>query len=204
MASRKASLIRMARILLFTATLAAGLLGGAMLHAQLLPPVGQVIGDAARFPGAVAGDVVAPVGEVVRSSTQLARDRITRLTQFASRNRAAIELDEAGEPAVRGEVLAVDPDQATMRAATEAGFTILRDERIEELDLRSVTLRPPQGWPLRKAIQRLRRIAPKGEFTPNHLLLPEWPVIHRSGLSSSGALSRALPARAAMARPSPR
>jgi hypothetical protein len=184
----------MARILLFTATLAAGLLGGAMLHAQLLPPVGQVIGDAARFPGAVAGDVVAPVGEVVRSSTQLARDRITRLTQFASRNRAAIELDEAGEPAVRGEVLAVDPDQATMRAATEAGFTILRDERIEELDLRSVTLRPPQGWPLRKAIQRLRRIAPKGEFTPNHLLLP-------SGASMPLSTGAALAAGSGAGRP---
>ena len=184
----------MKRILLSMVTLAAALLGGAMLHAQLLPS----ISDVARLPGGIVSGVVEPVDGIVRSSTELARGRIARLAQFASRNREAVELDDAGDPAVRGEVLAVEPDEAILRAATAAGFVIIRDERIEGLGLRSVTLRSPEGWSLRKAIQRLRRIAPKGQFEPNHILLPSGAALPLAASAASAALATSSPVAPAL------
>jgi hypothetical protein len=162
----------MSRLTLSLATIAFGLLGAAVLHAQLLAPVGDAVGSVARLPGDLLGEVARPVNGALRSAADLAGDRLSRLRLFASRNRDAIELDAQGEPAVRGEVIAVDPPDNVLRQALSAGFAVIRDERIEGLDIRSVTLRIPSGWTLRKAIAQLRRIAPQGEFAPNHILLP--------------------------------
>ena len=72
-------------------------------------------------------------------------------------------------PAVRGEVIALDPDPASLAAAEAAGFTRIAEERIEGLDISEVTLRVPRGWSVDRALSRLRRIAPGGEFAANHL-----------------------------------
>ena len=72
-------------------------------------------------------------------------------------------------PAVRGEVLAIDPDPASLTAALTAGFRQLAEERIEGLDIRSVTLAVPRGWSVDRALSRLRRLAPRTQFTANSL-----------------------------------
>ena len=162
----------MGRLILSAATLAAGLLGGGMLHAQLIPSVGDTIHSVTRLPSELLGEMTPPLRDTLRAADMLATERLARLRLFAERNREAVELDADGNPAVRGEIVAVDPSEAVMEAATKAGFTVARDERIEGIDLRSVTLRPPAGWSLRKAMAQLRRSAPKGSFTPNHILMP--------------------------------
>jgi hypothetical protein len=162
----------MGRLILSATMLAFGLASAAMLHAQLLAPVGDAVGSVARMPGELLGDVARPVQGVLRSAADLAGDRLARLRHLADSNRKAIELDEHGEPAIRGEVIAVEPSEAMLRIALSSGFTVARDERIEDLDIRSITLRVPRGWSLRKAMIRLRRTAPYGDFTPNHILLP--------------------------------
>jgi hypothetical protein len=183
----------MGRLILSATMLAFGLASAAMLHAQLLAPVGDAVGSVARMPGELLGDVARPLQGALRSAADLANDRLTRLRRFADRNRDAIELDAQGQPALRGEVIAVDPSETMLRAALTAGFTVSRDEQIEDLDIRSVTLRIPTGWTLRKAMTELRRIAPNSDFTPNHILLP-------SG-SASGATDMPLATGTAGASP---
>lgn len=162
----------MARFIFSVVTIAMASLGAAMLHAQLLAPVGDTIRAVTRLPGEAIGEVTPPLANTLNSVGALAQDRIARLRLFAQENRDVIELDARGDPAVRGEVIAVEPGEAALKAATAAGFAIIRDERIEGLDIRSITLRPPEGWSLRKAMAELRRIAPKGDFAPNHIHLP--------------------------------
>jgi minor extracellular protease Epr len=140
--------------------------------AQLLPqgslgrtlgPVGgvaeQVLGSAASLGKGLAADVRA-----------LADARLDRLRGLVRANPDALEMTQLG-PAVRGEILAVDPSQATLDAAAKAGFAVLRDETIEGLGIRSVTLKAPRGLSVERATARLRRLAPGGEFAPNHLHL---------------------------------
>lgn len=199
MAGRKDNLRRMARLRILTAigilTAIAATAIAAGARAQLLGPVGDSIGAVGRLPGDVVGDVAgAPLDRVVDGATRLAQERVARLTDLARRNPQAIELDAEGQPAVRGEIVAVDPDVQVMREAAAAGFETLSDERIEGLDVRSVRLRPPQGWSLREALKRLRKIAPDGDFTANHLHLPSGATAIAAGgmLAAAGAATNPL------------
>ena len=78
------------------------------------------------------GDTTAPVRDAVdpvtgrldplRASTgDLANARVSRLEELVRANRERLEMTDFG-PAVRGEVIAIDPDQATLAAALDAGF----------------------------------------------------------------------------------
>ncbi|MBV9882551.1 MAG: S8 family serine peptidase [Sphingomonadaceae bacterium] len=137
-------------------------------QAPSLPPVGGVIDQVGRT-GQMAVDQLQPtLGEVRQSAGALAHARVERLEALVRANRDRLEMTELG-PAVRGEVIAVDPDAASIAAAEGAGFTRLSEERIEGLDLREVTLGVPRGWSLDRALSRLRRLAPAGQFTANHL-----------------------------------
>ena len=146
---------------------AATLLFAGVAGAQLLqvPPVvdtlGRTVTDAVdsttRSADRLGGDARA-----------LVRERTERLRGIVDAHPDLLEMTEEG-PAVRGEIIAVDPSEATLAAAREAGFKISRDERIEGLDIRSVTLEAPRGLTVRRALVRLRRIAPEGEFAANHL-----------------------------------
>lgn len=129
------------------------------------------------------------------SVSELAAARTARLADLVRANRDRLEMTDLG-PAVRGEVIAVDPDPATLAAAFEAGFTRLAEERIEGLDLRSVTLGVPRGWSVDRALSRLRRIAPRGEFAANNLheqsgaagAAGETAMLAQAGAGSGGAI----------------
>lgn len=99
---------------------------------------------------------------------QLAEARVTRLQDLVRANRDRLEMTELG-PAVRGEVIAVDPDPAAIAAAQASGFRQVSEERIEGLDVRSVTLAVPRGLSVDRALSRLRRLAPSTQFTANSL-----------------------------------
>jgi hypothetical protein len=161
-------------------------LGGALLlisagaSAQLLPgggrplplPTGPSLPRTTDRVTDVARGTVDPVtGRVdpLRASvSELAEARVARLEEQVRANRGRLEMTDFG-PAVRGEVIAVDPDTATLAAALAAGFTRLAEERIDGLDIRSVTLGVPRGWSVDRALSRLRRIAPGGNFSANSL-----------------------------------
>jgi hypothetical protein len=65
----------------------------------------------------------------------------------------------------------IDPDPATFEAARKAGFSALAEEDFEGLGIRSVTLGAPRGMSIEEAMERLEDVAPKGDFTPNHIHL---------------------------------
>ena len=152
---------------LLAAALALG--GGGVAAAQLLPPVvnpGRILDDVGR--------TVAPVteraAELGRSARALAEARTDRLRALVDANRDFLEMTDLG-PAVRGEVVAIDPSSEALERAQAEGFRIVSDEEIEGLGLRSVTLAAPEGMNVERALRRLRRLAPSGEFAANHVHL---------------------------------
>lgn len=146
----------------------AAMLGASAAAAQLLPPVGGVLRDVGRVGAGVLDTGADTVRRLGASAGELASLRVRRLEGLVRANRDLLEMTDLG-PALRGEIIAVDPGEEVLAAATEEGFNIVREERIEGLDIASITLRPPDGMPLKKALARLRKIAPDGDFSANHL-----------------------------------
>jgi hypothetical protein len=154
------------RLALGAAALAAGQVAGA----QLLPPVPDVGGTVQGAGRTAAGTLDQTRGQVdaLRAGADLARAREVRLEALVRANRDRLEMTDLG-PAVRGQVIAIDPDPAALAAAGQAGFTRQSEERIEALGIVAVTLGLPRGWSVDRALSRLCRIAPSGAFAANHL-----------------------------------
>lgn len=107
------------------------------------------------------------------------RDRVDETLQAPSRVRGlirrsggALEADPLGWPVVRAEIVAVDPSPASRRIALDAGFTVVREDRLEGLDLAVLVLAPPRGLSLRRAVERLRDLDPDGAWEFNHVYSP--------------------------------
>lgn len=158
------------------------ILAGSEGHAQLLPPLGGVPGQVV---GGVLGTsptspVIAPVidrlnnvaGTVGGNTASLLDLRRARLRALIRDNRRVLDADRDGNPVRKGELIAIDPPADTLARARGAGFRVLRDERIEGVTLRVVTLAPPDGDDTRDGLARLRRIAPEGEFDYDHVFEP--------------------------------
>ena len=103
-----------------------------------------------------------------------------------------------GGPAVRGQVVAIDPSPAALAAAKRAGFTVLAEETIEGLDIRSVTLRTPSGLAVDQALVALARAAPRGDFAPNHLHLQNSAAPMRAAPAAAQLAQGRVPGRAAL------
>jgi hypothetical protein len=80
-----------------------------------------------------------------------------------------LEADPRGEPALRGEVLAWSPSEAALRAAGDAGATVVRDEVLPGLGDRMVVLRLPPGASTAALVERLRAVDPDGSYDFNHV-----------------------------------
>lgn len=161
-------------------------LGGAGAAAgQLLPaPVGGVVREVGRVGGDLIDGSVQEVDRLSAGARALARGRLDRLRRIVRAHPDVLEMTEEG-PAVRGEIVAVDPGAATLAAATAAGFAVVGEDRIDGLDIVSVTLQPPPGLGLDKAVSTLRRLAPGASFTANHL------YFQSGGAAGSGPASAA-------------
>ena len=95
-----------------------------------------------------------------------------RVRDLIRRSDGALEADPHGWPAVRAEIVAIDPSLAARRAALDAGFTVVREERFDGLDLGVVVLAPPRRLSLGRAIERLRDLDPEGLYEFNHVYSP--------------------------------
>ena len=98
--------------------------------------------------------------------------RRLRLAELVRENRATLEMDGAGNPARRGQLIAIDPSGATLGAAIRAGFTVRGDENDTNLGLRTVTLAGPSGMSAIKALALLRRSAPTVNADFDHVFEP--------------------------------
>lgn len=123
------------------------------------------------------------VGGIVRdvSPADLLSLRRDRLHELVRDNRAALDVDDAGNPIRRDEIVATAPSDAALAAAQQAGFSALRRETVEGLDLPLVVLAPPHGVPARKAIARLRAADPRGGYALNHIYEPAFAALKPGG-----------------------
>ena len=63
--------------------------------------------------------------------------RRLRLAELVNENRATLEMDGAGNPARRGQLIAIDQTPASLAAAVRGGFTVRSDELEPGLGIRS-------------------------------------------------------------------
>lgn len=178
--------------------LAMAALVAAPLRAQLLPvdPLGTV-GRAGRTLGETARDtasqVAAPLGEVVQDARSMARERLRRIGGFVSGHGDRVEWDDDHQPAVRGEVLLLDPDPAALETARGKGYAVLEQAEIEALGIAYARLGTPEGVPLAKAVQDLRKALPGREISADQLHFPSGAASQPSGAGKAEALPTPLP-----------
>jgi hypothetical protein len=150
---------------------AAQILGGAPPG---LPSVGLPTLPEPRLP-----EIDRPLGEVgslADRTTGLAGRTLAGVRRTAAQalirgHRDLVEVDDHGEPVVRGEVVVLSPSDQSLAAARQAGFEVGEDAKLDGLDLRVVTLKVPRGESARAAVARLRRLDPRGQYDFNHLYL---------------------------------
>lgn len=135
-------------------------------------PVERALGGTLESVDRTLGTGVDATTRTVRSAAALAQARIDRLGDLVRRNPAAIERDADGNPARKGELLLVAPDQATLDAARQLGFSILAEERLDMLDLSVTRLSVPRGMTLAQAQARLRKAAPEATVAADTLNFP--------------------------------
>jgi hypothetical protein len=171
MDQRRRTLIALAPLIL-----AVGL--AAPAAAQLLPKLPSLPGV-----GSVVRDVerTLPVEEV-RQLTDLRRLKLQRLVR---QNPRELDLDDAGQVVVRGEILAVSPSPQSLAIAGKTGFTVIRQEVLDDVGLTLVTLAPPPSVSARQAVKRLRKADPAGQYDYNHIYADAG-VTSSSAVASSG------------------
>ena len=109
--------------------------------------------------------------------------RRLRLAELVKDNRATLEMDGAGNPARRGQLIAIDPTPSALAAAVRGGFTIRSDELDAGLGIRTVILGVPRGLSAARGMVRLRGIAPGITADFDHSFEPAG-----GALAASGAL----------------
>lgn len=120
---------------------------------------------------AVADETAAAALELARAPSAQARRRdIERLLQAYG---DVLDLDPAGEPVLRAQFLALEPDDADLAAIGREGFAVRREpSRSDALGLRIVVIEDMRRRGARASIQALQRIAPRIEFAYEHVYLP--------------------------------
>ncbi|WP_334161351.1 S8 family serine peptidase [Phenylobacterium sp.] len=104
-----------------------------------------------------------------------------------------IEADPAGEPIVRGQVLAIAPSPAALSLARRAGFRVGRAQAYGGLGLEVVVLTAPRGMPATEAAQRLRTLDPQGQYEFNHLYQQGGAAALAAGAAPAAGLARVRP-----------
>lgn len=100
---------------------------------------------------------------------QLSDLRHLQIARLIRANPRTIATDPRGNPIVRDELLVFSPSASAMEAARALGFGVVREQTIEDLDIRLVVLRPPAKMSIAKALRQLREADPTGSYDFNHI-----------------------------------
>src|SRR5258706_3185484 len=147
--------------------------------------LGAPVGGLGQLPGALG----APLGNVNRATGRLdqdMRDVAQTARDLVGRPLGSARLltrDERGAAIIRGEVLAVEPSDASLAIARQMRFTVVRQDRVEALSLASTTLQAPEGMDTPEALAALRRADPSGNYDYAHVYSPSGAIM---GVSASG------------------
>jgi subtilisin family serine protease len=129
-----------------------------------------------RLPGAPLPALPTPkltqaIGQTANSLEQLQDVRRLQIANLIRANPRTIAADPHGNPVVRDELLAFSPSAKGLEAAQALGLRILREQTIEDLDIRLLILQPPANRALAKALRQLREADPAGTYDFNHIYL---------------------------------
>lgn len=117
-------------------------------------------------------DVTAPLANAPAAiGTDLAELRHLRIQELLRRQRRTVDVDRAGEPIVRGEILAFAPGAGAVDRALADGLSVLRREPLAGLDAELVVLAVPPGASIHRALRKLRDGDPSGTYDYNHLYI---------------------------------
>lgn len=154
---------------IFIAIAATSVLAGPA-SAQLLGGGGVQLPGLPRVDLPTPGELTGTLGQALdpRGLANLRLDRLRDLVRTYPRD---LELDPAGAPVVRGEVVATGMSDAAVSRAQAQGFRVARSETLEALELSVTVLAPPEGMSAREAVRRLRRLDPAGSYDFNHIYL---------------------------------
>lgn len=112
------------------------------------------------------------VSSVAASPASLLDLRRARLKMLINANRRELDSDGAGNPVRRDRLIALDPPAAMLAVAARGGFRTIADERDPVLGLRTVTLAVPPRMNVRRALDRLRQLAPGLDADFDHVFEP--------------------------------
>ena len=181
-------MIRMAPIILaLSVFLLAGAIAPDGAAAQLRggPPVGLPAGgpfgvggpdlrDVAHGPPPWSGVVSGQLPPGLERARAVVPEKLSlpqkeRASNLARTRPDSYELDRAGALVVRGQVLATGLAEGQIAAIRQAGFSVDRQEDLPDLGLSMAIISRP-GVGSDDLLRRLRRIAPRATFAPNHVL----------------------------------
>jgi len=145
-------------LLLLAAAVAQAQVGLPNVRLPPLPPVQAPQID--RALGTAAGPT---------DARELQQVRRLRVRELIRRNPGTLEADPSGAAIVRAEIVALSPSASELAAAQAAGFVIARVHALDDLDLRVVVLRAPQGMTTARAFTQLRALAPAAGLDFNHV-----------------------------------
>ena len=129
--------------------------------AQLgVPAVRGVIAGVGAQVGRATGALDTAGSNIADLASRLANERLDRLRTLVHRNPDALELDLAGDPALKGELLLIAPGSEAIETARHAGFAVLGEEQLGDLGFAVIRLGVPARLSLRKAQERLDRLIP--------------------------------------------
>ena len=195
----------------FFAFAIAGSLCATAAGAQILGGVGDAIGSVGgaidRTVGSIAGPDAPPLGNFGQSARptldrvgrsldvamaapgRLADLRQERLNALIHSNRDTLDRDGDGQPVRKGELIAANPDAASLAAAQRAGFRVVADEVAGELGIRMVTLAVPRKMNVREGLKTLRKAAPGLDLDYNHVFEPAGGALLPAGTAALAALA---------------
>ena len=163
-----------------------GVGGGIGVQGGIGPTEG--LGGLERLPERVVEPVIQPeapldrtaVPEVLDAAAATAGDAADALTDLGEAvneigrppDPAAVAQDALGNPVVSNEVLTISPAPEGLALAQALNFSVLRDQVLDALGMRIVTLGTPPGMSAAEGLNALRMADPNGAYELNHLYGP--------------------------------
>ena len=125
--------------------------------------------------------------------------RLARLKALIDANRSTLDRDPYGQPVRKRELIATNPDGASLALAARAGFRVIGDEHQADLGIRLVTLAIPKGMNVRQALTAIRAAAPALNCDFNHIYEPSGgALLPAAGSALAGRVPLRTRARIAM------
>ena len=166
------------------------LLGGGGLPSTVGNLTGGLLGTPGSQPNIVGGlqGPLAGVGDTLRTlaPADLISLRRERLRALVRDNRRVLDVDDAGNPVRRDEIVAINLSAEALARARAAGFTLLRSDTIGGLDLAATVLGPPKGRSARKALRELQALDPSGNYTLDPIYEPARAPLAPAGGAPAG------------------